>query len=167
MALEFGAPWSRSLKTGSVFAVIMLAIVAAAGFFVVPARVPLARFTMIALPLGLLGTALLGMVSGYTLSSTALTIKRPLWNTVLSLSDLVSVAGNAEAFKGSVRLFGNSGFFSFTGLFWNRRLGRYRAFATDQARAVVLKFTNRTIVVSPDDTLHFIVRIRTHLGAAR
>ena len=129
MALEFGAPWSRSLKTGSAFAVAVLVAVTAAGIFLMPTRVPIARPTLI------------------------------------PLSDLVSVAGDAEAFKGAVRLFGNGGFFSFTGLFWNRKLGFYRAFATDPARAVVLKFAQRTLVITPDDTLHFIVRIRTHLAA--
>lgn len=33
-----------------------------------------------------------------------------------------------EAIRGSVRTWGNGGFFSFTGLFWNRELGNYRAF---------------------------------------
>jgi polyferredoxin len=165
MALEFGAPWSRSLKTGSAVAVVVLVAVTAAGIFLMPTRVPIARLTMIVLPMALLALAFVSMVSGYTLDSTTLTVKRPFWTTVIPLSALVSVAGDAEAFKGSVRLFGNGGFFSFTGLFWNRKLGCYRAFATDPARAVVLKFAKRTIVITPDDTLHFIVRIRTHLAA--
>jgi hypothetical protein len=165
MALEFGAPWSRSLKTGSAVAVVVLVAVTAAGIFLMPTRVPIARLTMIALPIMLLALAFVSMVSGYTLDSTTLTVKRPFWTTVISLSDLVSVAGDAEAFNGSVRLFGNGGFFSYTGFFWSRKLGRYRAFATDPARAVVLKFARRTIVITPDDTLHFIVRIRTHLAA--
>jgi hypothetical protein len=164
MALEFGAPWSRSLKAASGFAVVTLAGVAAAGIFVMPARMLLARCMMVGVPASVLAIAFLSIVSGYTLTATQLEIERPLWSTVFPLAQLLSVAGDAEVFKGSLRLFGNGGIFSFTGLFWKRGLGLYRAFATDPARAVILKFKKRTIVVTPADPLHFIVRVRTHLA---
>jgi hypothetical protein len=166
MALEFGAPWSRSLKVASLLAVVMLTVVAAAGMFAMPAPLLLVRCGMIGLPIGILAINFLSMVSGYTLSATQLEVERPLWNTVFPLAQLVSVAGDQEVFKGSLRLFGNGGLFSFTGYFWKRGLGCYRAFATDPGRAVVLKFRNRIIVITPDDPLRFIVRVRTHLASA-
>jgi len=58
--------------------------------------------------------------------------------------------------RGSIRLFGNGGFFSFTGVFQSRKLGRYRAFVTDPARCVILRFTGRVVVVSPADPEAFI-----------
>ena len=103
---------------------------------------------------------------GYTLTATQLAVQRPLWNTVFPLAQLSSVAGDAEVFRGALRLFGNGGIFSFTGFFWKRGIGCYRAFATDPGRAVILKFKKRTIVVTPHDPQHFIVRVRTHLAAA-
>ncbi|HEY4873061.1 MAG TPA: PH domain-containing protein [Steroidobacteraceae bacterium] len=166
MALQFGAPWSRSLKAASLIAVVMLAVVAAAGMFVMPARLLLARCVMIGLPIIVLAIAFLSIVSGYTLTATQLEVERPLWNTVFPLAQLRSVAGDQNVFKGSLRLFGNGGIFSFTGFFWKRSLGCYRAFATDPGRAVVLKFCNRTIVITPHDPQHFIVRVRTHLASA-
>lgn len=166
MALEFGAPWSRSLKAASLLAVVMLTVIAAAAVFVMPPRLLVARCAMLALPIGVLASSFLGMVSGYTLTATQLEVQRPLWNTVFPLAQLLSVAGDQEVFKGAVRLFGNGGIFSFTGFFWKRGLGIYRAFATDPGRAVVLKFRRRIIVVTPDDPQHFIVRVRTHLASA-
>jgi hypothetical protein len=164
MTLEFRAPWSRSLKAASLFAVVVFATVLAAGILVMPARLLLARCMMIGLPLIVLSIAFLSIVSGYTLTATQLEIERPFWSTAFPLAQLLSVAGNAEVFKGSLRLFGNGGIFSFTGLFWKRGVGCYRSFATDPARAVILKFEKRTIVVTPDDTQRFIVRVRTHLA---
>jgi hypothetical protein len=164
MALEFGAPWSRSLKAASVFAVVTLALVATTGLLVMPERFMLARSMMVGVPLGVLTIAFLSVVSGYTLTATQLEIRRPLWNTVFPLVELLSVGGDAEVFKGALRLFGNGGIFSFTGFFWKRGLGCYRSFATDPARAVILKFRARTIVVTPDDPQRFIVRVRTHLA---
>jgi hypothetical protein len=164
MALEFGAPWSRALKAASVFAVVALAGVAAVGLLIVPARLPFARSMMVGLPLGVLAIAFFSIVSRYTLTATQLEIQRPLWSTAFPLADLISVAGDADVFKGSLRLFGNGGIFSFTGIFWKRGLGCYRAFATDPSRAVILRFRTRTIVVTPDDPPRFIVRVRTHLA---
>jgi hypothetical protein len=111
-----------------------------------------------------LAIAFLSSVSGYTLTATQLDIERPLWSTAFPLVELLSVGGDADVFKGSLRLLGNSGIFSFTGFFWKRGLGCYRAFATDPDRAVILKFRTRTIVVTPDDPQRFIVRVRTHLA---
>jgi len=164
MALEFRAPWSRSLKVASVFAVMVFVAVAAAGILVMPARFLLARCMMVGLPVGILAIAFFSIVSGYTLTHTQFEVERPFWRTAFPLAQLLSVAGDAEVFKGSVRLFGNGGIFSFTGLFWKKGLGCYRAFATDPGRAVILKFQKRTIVVTPDDTQRFIVRVRTHLA---
>ena len=165
MLLEFHAPWSRSLKWVSGFAVFVLLGIVGAGI-IIPPHLLLARFVMIIVPLAALVSALLFMVSGYVLTSSALEVRRPFWNTTIPLRDLMSVSGDSEALTGSMRLFGNGGLFAFTGLFWNRRLGRYRAFGTDPARAVILKFRKRMIVVTPDDPQRFIVRVRTHLATA-
>ena len=67
--------------------------------------------------------------------------------------------------RGSVRVFGNGGLFSITGRFWNRKLGWYRAYATDPSRAVVLRYPKRTVVITPHDPQHFIMRARdVHQG---
>jgi hypothetical protein len=167
MALEFRAPWSRSLKTASAVVVGALAAMAAAAILIVPARLALVRSLLVLLPVSAVAMGLIGMVSGYTLTATHLQVRRPLWSTAFPLTQLLGVAGDAQLFKGSLRLFGNGGMFSFTGLFWKRGLGCYRAYATDPARAVILKFPSRTIVVTPDDPQRFIVRLRTHLANAR
>lgn len=165
MTLDFGAPWSRSLKTASALAVVMLAGVATTGILM-PGRLALARCLMVGLPPVVLASAFLSTVSSYGLSAAALEVRRPLWATTFPLADLVSVAGDSAAFAGALRVFGNGGLFSFTGFFWSRRLGFYRALATDPARAVVLKFRRRTLVITPDDTQRFIVRVRTYLATA-
>lgn len=119
------------------------------------------------LPLVILLSAIPFMVRGYVLTEEALVVKRSGWSTRLLLRDLQSVAGDAEAMRGSLRLWANGGLFSFTGEFWNRRLGRYRALATDPQRAVVLRYPRRTIVITPHDPQHFIMRARTLLKTAQ
>jgi hypothetical protein len=57
------------------------------------------------------------------------------------------------------------------GWFWNRRIGRFRAYATDPGRVVLLRYADgKNVVVTPDDVQHFIVRAKTLAkvaGAAR
>jgi hypothetical protein len=124
---------------------------------------PLATALMIAVPLALLGVTYRYRVRGYQLTNDALLIERAGWMKQIPLAGLQSVSGDAEAMGGSLRLFGNGGLFAITGIFWNRRLGRYRAYATDPSRAVVLRYPDRTIVITPHDPQHFIMRARTLL----
>ncbi len=104
------------------------------------------------------------MVRGYTLTSRSLVVHRLGFDTTLPLDDLRGVRGVADALRGSLRLFGNSGLFSITGWFWNRQLGRYRAFATDPDRAVLLEFAHRKVLVTPHDPQAFIVQARKLLA---
>jgi hypothetical protein len=71
-----------------------------------------------------------------------------------------------EATSKSLRLFGNSGFFCIAGLFSNRKLGRYRAFATDPQRAVVLELPARKVVVTPENPWQFLAALRTRYPEA-
>jgi len=60
-----------------------------------------------------------------------------------------------NAMRGSIRTFGNGGFFSFSGLYRNTLLGPYRPFVTDFRHTVILRYHDRTIVVSPPEPEEF------------
>lgn len=89
------------------------------------------------------------MIRGYSVTAGTLLIHRPFWTTRVPLDGLQSVLFEPDAMRGSIRLLGNGGLFSFTGLFRNNTLGCYHGFATDLRRTVVLRFHSRTVVVSP------------------
>lgn len=154
----FGAPWSTLLKAVTVFAVAILGTVGGVFLTVFPreaaAGLPFA-FAMFAIFSSLLGSALF-VVRGYELEPNVLLIRRLLWSTRIPLDDLTGAWADQTAMKGSLRLFGNGGLFVFAGLFTNRKLGRYRAFATEPRNAVVLRFAKRTVVVTPDRPLDFL-----------
>ena len=99
------------------------------------------------------------MVRGYVVTGTSLLIRRLGWERRLDLSGLTSATVDPDALHRSMRLFGNDGFFAFTGMFRNKKLGVYRAFATDPKRAVVLNFSGKTVVVTPDDPHKFVTVI--------
>lgn len=160
----FGAPWARSLKLMTAMTVGLLVTVALIGWFTNPARGVLWDLNMIILPLVILAAGALFMIRAYTVSGDRLLVRRLGWNTEIDLNDLQSVAVDPQAMKKSWRVFGNGGLFCFAGKFRNRRLGYYRALATDPARAVVLHFRDRVMVVTPDAPDRFVARIEPGLS---
>lgn len=154
------APWATSLKATSFAGSAILIAVGYALAYAVPhgTRAPYAESfgMLIAWIPPLVGAlALLFVVRGYELAPGELRVRRLLWSTRVPLAGPVEVRADPQAMTGSMRLFGNGGLFSFTGLFQSRTLGRYRAFVTDPARAVVLRGAGRVVIVSPAEPQAF------------
>jgi hypothetical protein len=164
--IEFRAPWSSTVRNVTVVSLVILALPVLIGVFVATQPSLPAAVLLMGMPPLIAAEAFAGRVRGYTLAEDAITVRRGLWNTRLALDGLRSVTGDVDAMRGSFRVFGNNGLFSITGRFWNRKLGWYRAFATDPSRAVVLRYPKRTIVITPHDPQHFIMRARTLLKVA-
>ena len=162
-SIEFRAPWSRTVRNVTVLSLVILALPMLAAIFAQTRPPLLASVLLIAVPPLIVAVAFAGRVRGYTLTEEAITVRRGLWNTWLPLTGLRTVTGDVEAMSGSVRVFGNGGLFAITGRFWNRKLGWYRALATDPGRAVVLRYPERTIVITPHDPQQLIMRAGTFI----
>jgi Bacterial PH domain len=108
------------------------------------------------LPLAIVCGGALFTIRGYAVTADALLVRRLWWATRLPLAGLCSAAFEPDAMRRSLRLCGNGGLFSFSGLFRNKTLGNYRAFVTDPRRVVVLRFATRTVVVSPSEPEEFV-----------
>ena len=139
------APWSNLLIGISVLAT---GLCTGVGFLLATREGPAGRVGAW-LMVWVVAVALLFTVRGYWVSSDAVRVRRLFWSTRLPLEGLVSVTFEPMAMRGSARAFGNGGFFAFTGRFHNERLGSFRAYVTDPARAVVLRYADRVVVVSP------------------
>lgn len=154
---HFGAPWSRLVKT-----VTSIVVAAVAVLSILPYVAPTNAATRWA-HLILLATLLVSLflsVSGYSIRQGQLLVHRVGWATRFDLAKLSACEVNPHAMMGSIRLFGNGGLFCFIGWFRNGVLGNYRAYVTDPARSVVLRFGPRTIVVSPDTPEAFALAVQ-------
>jgi len=154
-AVRFGAPWATSLKIVTGLSFLILVGVACIGLLTGPGNV-VWLLAMVVGPLLVLAVASLFAIRGYVLADEALWIERPLWSTQVDLSDLESAEATPFAMRRSLRYFGNGGLFCFAGWFRNKQLGPYRAFATDPARTVVLRFARRVIVITPEKPEEFV-----------
>jgi PH (Pleckstrin Homology) domain-containing protein len=164
--VQFNAPWSHTVRYATVMSLAILAVPMLAAILAQP-RPPLPGFVaLLALPPLIVAATFAARVRGYTLTEREIIVHRGFWDTRLALAGLRSVSGDAEAMLGSVRVFGNGGLFSITGRYWNRKLGWYRAYATDRSRAVILRYADRTIVITPHDPQQFIMRAGTFIKIA-
>ncbi|HEX7254130.1 MAG TPA: PH domain-containing protein [Thermoanaerobaculia bacterium] len=112
------------------------------------------------LPVAVALISLLFIVSGYELGPEGLLVRRLFWSTRISLSEISRAVYDPMAMKRSLRLFGNGGLFAITGIYQNRTLGRFRAFATDPRKSVVLFLARRIVVVTPADPVAFLEALR-------
>jgi hypothetical protein len=172
MNREFAAPWGSTLKWTSVLLTALCLGIPLGILLSVPELHPASMVFLlgVCLPLLVLAGPLLFMVRGYAVATDAILIARPFWTTRLPLHGLRSVAVSPGALGGSIRLFGTGGAFSFTGWFWNRRDGGFRVWVNDLNRTVLLKFTDKTVVLAPDDPQAFeaaILATRPELSKQR
>lgn len=165
-ATTYPAPWGVSLKAISGVTTLLLIGVAVIGLLTGPRGNWIWILSMVVIPLSILLITALFTVRGYALTPDALIVKRLVWNTEIPLQGLQTIEADSNAMEGSIKTIGNGGLFSFSGSFRNKRLGSYRALATDMRRCVVLKFEQQVIVITPDKPQAFITQVKALKGMA-
>ena len=151
MMKTFKAPWAVSLKLITVIISSLLIAIPIVGVVKGIANDSLIHSIIAFAPLLILLGAALFTIFSYHIRNKQLWVRRLLWHSKIDLSGLQEVFTDPHVMKASWRLFGNGGLFSFTGTFKNKKLGVYRAFATQPHNAVVLSFdSGKTIVITPD-----------------
>lgn len=156
----FGAPFGRMLKLTTALALFVCFGIPLIGLFSYSEFPGPLLWSMMLLPLLFVAGAAAFMIRGYSVTEGMLVIHRLGWNFHLELGSLISAEADPSALSGSIRLAGNGGLFAFCGWFRNQKLGVYRAFCTDTAHAVVLRFRDRTIVVTPDQPEKFVEAVK-------
>jgi hypothetical protein len=152
---NYKAPWSKSLIVVSSLTTVLCTGIGIVFMMSGRGTIPWAAF----LPFAIIAGGALFTIRGYTVMPDAILVQRLLWETRLPLTDLQSAWFVPDAMRGSIRIFGNGGLFSFSGFFRNKTLGTYRAFVTDPHRTVVLRFSSRNVVVSPSTPEDFVHEI--------
>lgn len=157
---HFKAPWGRTLLIVSIFTTLVM--LGTALMLSLDRHIPgFAIATVLLVPLG----ALPFVIRGYVLTKDGILIKRLWWNTVLPFAEMRSVEVEPLALCHSFRTCGNGGLYSFTGCYWSRQLGHFRAYVTDLNRTVIVHMQHRPAVLSPDDPEAFARAVTSYLHA--
>lgn len=147
---HYKAHWGTSLVVMSSLFTISCLCIAFAAF-----KHGVTSFWVWLLLLVIVGGHALFTVRGYTVTPDVILVHRLLWATRLPRVGLQSAQFEPDAMRWSIRTFGIGGFFSFSGFYRNKLLGAYRAFVTDRHQTVVLRYSGRTVVVSPSSPEEF------------
>lgn len=159
---QYSAPMGGNLRflTGLCLVLVILVAGASVGFYLL---VESASWWILLIPpllFASLAAAALFAVRGYEIESDVLLVRRPGRRTRVPLDGLESADADREAVRRSIRIFGLGGFLANVGYFRSSRLGGFTAYLTDSSRAVILRFPDRTVAVSPDRPEEFVARIR-------
>jgi len=158
---SFGASWSgRLIAISTLISILLLAI---ATFTLASGRG--GEFFGAVVPIAILVGSGLTMIRGYAITDEHIAIKRLIWSTYIGRHDLEGARVVELDRYGGWRVAGNGGLFSFSGIFQNEQLGRYRAFSTGGTRGVVLDYPSRRIFLTPDDPERFVRALTDHASA--
>ena len=102
----------------------------------------------------------------YRVAGKELQIKLPLRLVRFPLVGLQSATPDRESLRGARKIIGNDGLRAISGRFRSKRLGRFHAYVTDPEHAVVLRWADRCLVISPQQPSLFIETARKRAGLA-
>ena len=80
------------------------------------------------------------------------------------LQGLVEVARDPEIMRRAVKVMGNGGLGAIRGRYWSKRVGTFHAFLSSPENAVVLRWPDRVVAVSPADAEFFMICARSAAG---
>jgi hypothetical protein len=80
------------------------------------------------------------------------------------LEGLTGIVRDPAILRWAFRTGGNGGLGAIVGRFRSKRVGKFEAFMTDTEKAVVLRWPERTVAVSPQDPEFFIYTVRRASG---
>jgi|SRR5580698_9542046 hypothetical protein len=165
------APMGRRVVYAMAFSFAALLIVFGVNFYVAEFRfqghmVPRARTIQVIAPLA--GFLILipaffierSRISRFRIEDNILVLGRKRY----PMAGLVDVAKDPDVLRRAVKMYGNGGVGSIRGKFRSKRLGVFYAFLTDTQTAVVLKWPDKTVAVSPSDPEFFIYSARAAAG---
>jgi hypothetical protein len=121
-------------------------------------------------PIMLIAPALVGaigygaLVRRYRLLGDELLVERAWLTKRFPLAGLIAVESDREALRGAWKLWGNDGLGAYAGRFRSKKLGNFRAYVSDPGCAVVLRWPDRCLVVSPAQPGEFIDAVQARLA---
>ena len=149
--MNFAAPYDRITKFVSALSCLVL----------LAAGLATRNVFVGAISLALIFVAYAYSPRGYVISEGALLIQRLAGTVRMPLLDLREARPAMQAdFRGCRRVWGSGGLFGYYGRFRTATLGLCTWYVTDRSRAVVARFREKTVLVSPGDVAGFLETIR-------
>jgi hypothetical protein len=145
----FATPWVNSLRWLTILSLLILIVLVALALAMGPTG-NVAWIAVILVPAVLVLAAVSFLtIRRYEVLPQELLVKRLGWTTRVDLAGLESVQADPLALREARRTFGEGNVSLFFNTYDNPRLGRFQAFGKQERQSVVLRFPDRTVVVTP------------------
>lgn len=103
----------------------------------------------------------------YRLAGNELRVELQFRTMRFPLAGLISASPDREAMRHAWKMYGNDGLGAVTGRFRSKRLGAFRVYLIDAEHAVVLRWPDRCLVISPQQHSFFVEAVRKRAGLSR
>jgi hypothetical protein len=145
----FATPWARSLRWLTILSLLILIGLVVLALVMGPTG-NVAWISVILVPAILVLAAVTFLtIRRYEVLPQELLVKRLGWTTRVDLTGLESVQADPLALREARRTFGEGKLSLFFNTYDNPRLGRLQAYGKQEPQSVVLRFPDRTVVVTP------------------
>jgi hypothetical protein len=152
----FATPWAHSLRWLTILSLLILIGLVVLALAMGPTG-NLAWVAVILVPAILVLAAVsFFTIRRYEVMPQELLVKRLGWTTRVDLTGLESVQADPLALREARRTFGEGKLSQFFSTYDNPRLGRFQAFGKQEPQSVVLRFPDRTVVVTPAEPQRMI-----------
>ena len=149
----------------------VIAVLAGVVLTVMVLRDPHAPRAMVAAggvtPITLAAVLWAARIRRYRLAGDELLIEFRFRTVRFPLAGLIDATPDREAMRRAWKVFGNDGLGVISGRFRSKHLGAFRAYLTDAEHAVVMRWPDRCLVISPDQHSYFVEAVRKRAGLAR
>ncbi|HZV35634.1 MAG TPA: PH domain-containing protein [Verrucomicrobiae bacterium] len=99
-------------------------------------------------------------IRSYEINSGNLIIHAGFGKKVVPLAGLKSVSLEENPFAGATKDAAMAGVWSYYGAFSSTKFGLFHAYATTTARGVMLTWPDKKVLVTPDNTSHFLQSVK-------
>jgi len=154
------AKWSIELKTITAISLLSMLL----PVLIISKTVPhvmgntfILIFTTI-IPITIIAFTASHIIIKYEIDNTQILIQRLTSSKSITISDIKSInIINQAILRGSYRIFGIGGLFTFSGKYKNKELGTYNMFATNLKSPVVITMKEKeNIIITPKNPVEFI-----------
>jgi hypothetical protein len=163
---SYRAPWGRRIWVITGAVVVLAVALAVAMPLTISAKSPGERWAAWIAPvvvLAIVALTALWIIRRFELTDDAILVRRSFWTNRIPLASIESADLDPQACRGAWKTAGNDGLFAMHGRFRSKRLGKFQAYVTDPANAIVLRVRGDTIVISPENPRGFLRELNHRL----
>ncbi|MBT3983893.1 MAG: hypothetical protein HOE90_21230 [Bacteriovoracaceae bacterium] len=161
--MYFKARWGNALKAISIFCTLVLLSVPIIVYVAQSAQINATTTAVSLLSISALIGCIPFSVRGYRVETNELVILRTFHRDFIPIGEITSIEKIERLPKFTLRVFGNGGLFSFSGNYWSKGIGHFKAYVTNFDNLVMVTAAQKKMLISPDQPDELIAQVQKEM----